>query len=101
MEYIGGKKVNTKTKRWFKDVGLGFRTPAGEFIGIMGLSGMAPGIAIGGWGTTPSYERRSKDRMRGLEDRSSRGIEDGRIAGPGALPFDPIYTGYGLSVEQH
>lgn len=62
---------------------------------------MAPGIAIGGWGTTPSYERRSKDRMRGLEDRSSRGIEDGRIAGPGALPFDPIYTGYGLSVEQH
>jgi hypothetical protein len=35
LEYIGGKKVNTKTKRWFKDVGLGFRTPAGEFIGIM------------------------------------------------------------------
>ncbi|KAI9633516.1 putative ribosomal protein S11 [Dioszegia hungarica] len=24
----GGKKVTTKTKRWYKDVGLGFRTPA-------------------------------------------------------------------------
>jgi hypothetical protein len=28
---IGGKKVTTKTKRWYKDVGLGFRTPAGKF----------------------------------------------------------------------
>jgi hypothetical protein len=27
----GGKKVTTKTKRWYKDVGLGFRTPAGEY----------------------------------------------------------------------
>jgi hypothetical protein len=43
LESIGGKKVNTKTKRWFKDVGLGFRTPAGEFIGKIGLSGMALG----------------------------------------------------------
>ncbi|GFZ48119.1 40S ribosomal protein S11-A [Saitozyma sp. JCM 24511] len=24
----GGKKVTTRTKRWYKDVGLGFRTPA-------------------------------------------------------------------------
>ncbi|CAL1695742.1 unnamed protein product [Somion occarium] len=24
----GGKKVSTKEKRWFKDVGLGFKTPA-------------------------------------------------------------------------
>lgn len=24
----GGKKVATKTKRWYKDVGLGFKTPA-------------------------------------------------------------------------
>ncbi|WRT70651.1 40S ribosomal protein S11 [Kwoniella shivajii] len=24
----GGKKVTTKTKRWYKDVGLGFKTPA-------------------------------------------------------------------------
>ena len=39
--------------------------------------------------------------MRGLQDTSSRGIEDGRIAGPGAMSLDPIYTGYGLSVEQH
>jgi hypothetical protein len=46
LEYIGGKKVNTKTKRWFKDVGLGFRTPAGEFTGIMGLSGMVPGTVM-------------------------------------------------------
>jgi hypothetical protein len=46
LEYIGGKKVNTKTKRWFKDVGLGFRTPAGEFVGIMGLSGTVPGTVM-------------------------------------------------------
>ncbi|WVQ85914.1 40S ribosomal protein S11 [Cryptococcus sp. DSM 104549] len=24
----GGKKVTTKTKRWYKDVGLGFKTPS-------------------------------------------------------------------------
>ncbi|WVR08577.1 40S ribosomal protein S11 [Kwoniella sp. DSM 27419] len=24
----GGKKVSTKTKRWYKDVGLGFKTPS-------------------------------------------------------------------------
>ena len=33
----GGKKVNTRTKRWYKDVGLGFKTPAeainGTYIG--------------------------------------------------------------------
>ena len=27
---IGGKKVTTKTKRWYKDIGLGFKTPSGE-----------------------------------------------------------------------
>lgn len=26
----GGKKIATKTKRWYKDVGLGFKTPSGE-----------------------------------------------------------------------
>jgi hypothetical protein len=26
--FSGGKKVNSKTKRWYKDVGLGFKTPA-------------------------------------------------------------------------
>nr|ODN96020.1 40S ribosomal protein S11 [Cryptococcus depauperatus CBS 7855] len=25
--YAGGKKIATKTKRWYKDVGLGFKTP--------------------------------------------------------------------------
>ncbi|KAJ7630919.1 ribosomal protein S17-domain-containing protein [Roridomyces roridus] len=33
----GGKKVSTKEKRWYKDVGLGFKTPAeainGTYIG--------------------------------------------------------------------
>jgi small subunit ribosomal protein S11e len=33
----GGKKVATKTKRWYKEVGLGFKTPAeainGTYIG--------------------------------------------------------------------
>jgi hypothetical protein len=33
----GGKKVTTKEKRWFKDVGLGFKTPSeaisGTYIG--------------------------------------------------------------------
>jgi hypothetical protein len=35
--WSGGKKVATKTKRWYKDVGLGFKTPAeainGTYIG--------------------------------------------------------------------
>lgn len=34
---IGGKKVSTKEKRWYKDVGLGFKTPSeaisGTYIG--------------------------------------------------------------------
>jgi small subunit ribosomal protein S11e len=34
----GGKKIATKEKRWFKDVGLGFKTPAeainGTYIGV-------------------------------------------------------------------
>lgn len=30
----GGKKVTTKTKRWYKDVGLGFKTPTGAFRSI-------------------------------------------------------------------
>ena len=37
MELLGGKKVSTKEKRWYKDVGLGFKTPAdaisGSYIG--------------------------------------------------------------------
>ena len=35
--HIGGKKVTGKDKRWYKDVGLGFKTPAeainGTYIG--------------------------------------------------------------------
>ena len=38
---IGGKKVVTKTKRWYKDVGLGFKTPSeainGTYIGVLNL----------------------------------------------------------------
>ena len=34
-----GKKVATKEKRWYKDVGLGFKTPAeaisGTYIGAL------------------------------------------------------------------
>ena len=34
---VGGKKVSTKDKRWYKDVGLGFKTPSeainGTYIG--------------------------------------------------------------------
>ena len=33
----GGKKISTKEKRWYKDVGLGFKTPSeaiqGTYIG--------------------------------------------------------------------
>ena len=36
--HVGGKKVSTKEKRWYKDVGLGFKTPAeaiqGTYIGM-------------------------------------------------------------------
>lgn len=36
--FAGGKKVVTKDKRWYKDVGLGFKTPSeainGTYIGI-------------------------------------------------------------------
>lgn len=35
---IGGKKIATKEKRWYKDVGLGFKTPPeainGTYIGV-------------------------------------------------------------------
>jgi hypothetical protein len=38
---IGGKKVSTKEKRWYKDVGLGFKTPLeainGTYIGMCAL----------------------------------------------------------------
>ena len=38
---IGGKKVSTKEKRWYKDVGLGFKTPPeainGTYIGVCAL----------------------------------------------------------------
>jgi hypothetical protein len=38
---IGGKKVSTKEKRWYKDVGLGFKTPPeainGTYIGACAL----------------------------------------------------------------
>ena len=27
----GGRRVSTKTKRWYKDIGLGFKTPTGGF----------------------------------------------------------------------
>jgi small subunit ribosomal protein S11e len=34
----GGKKVSTKDRRWYKDVGLGFKTPPeainGTYIGV-------------------------------------------------------------------
>jgi hypothetical protein len=34
---LGGKKVSTKERRWYKDVGLGFKTPPeainGTYIG--------------------------------------------------------------------
>lgn len=37
----GGKKVSTKDKRWYKDVGLGFKTPSdaihGTYIGMFVL----------------------------------------------------------------
>ena len=48
---IGGKKVSTKDKRWYKEVGLGFKTPSeainGTYIGtpIMSLVGVyVPGL---------------------------------------------------------
>jgi hypothetical protein len=46
----GGKKVTTKTKRWYKDVGLGFRTPAGELRSLaLGRSmNQSEGITLGG-----------------------------------------------------
>lgn len=38
---IGGKKVSTKERRWYKDVGLGFKTPLdainGTYIGVCAL----------------------------------------------------------------
>jgi len=38
----GGKKVSTKERRWYKDVGLGFKTPPeainGTYIGVCALS---------------------------------------------------------------
>lgn len=38
---VGGKKISTKEKRWYKDVGLGFKTPAeaisGSYIGVCRL----------------------------------------------------------------
>ena len=38
----GGKKVSTKEKRWYKDVGLGFKTPPeainGTYIGVCTFS---------------------------------------------------------------
>ena len=37
----GGKKVATKDKRWYKDVGLGFKTPSeainGTYIGTSAI----------------------------------------------------------------
>ncbi len=35
--HAAGKKISTKEKRWYKDVGLGFKTPAeaihGSYVG--------------------------------------------------------------------
>ena len=43
---IGGKKVSTKEKRWYKDVGLGFKTPSeaiqGTYIGTFLCPYMRP-----------------------------------------------------------
>ena len=37
MGWLGGKKIATKEKRWYKDVGLGYKTPSeainGTYIG--------------------------------------------------------------------
>ena len=47
---IVGKKVSTKDKRWYKDVGLGFKTPAeavnGTYIGTSGLWRFAVLVAV-------------------------------------------------------
>jgi hypothetical protein len=38
---LGGKKIATKEKRWYKDVGLGFKTPSeainGTYIGACSI----------------------------------------------------------------
>ena len=45
--YPGGKKVATKAKRWYKEVGLGFKTPAeaitGTYIGTSTISATGKG----------------------------------------------------------
>ena len=39
MLWLDGKKVSSKDKRWYKDVGLGFKTPSeainGTYIGAL------------------------------------------------------------------
>jgi hypothetical protein len=48
--FPAAKKVNSRTKRWYKDVGLGFKTPAeainGTYIGTY-LERMDLGMAFG------------------------------------------------------
>ena len=38
LVWTGGKKIVTKEKRWYKDVGLGYKTPSeainGTYIGM-------------------------------------------------------------------
>jgi hypothetical protein len=46
----GGKKISTKEKRWYKDVGLGYKTPAeaitGTYIGAQILLSGNPGQIV-------------------------------------------------------
>jgi Ribosomal_S17 N-terminal len=48
----GGRKVATKDKRWYKDVGLGFKTPAeainGHYIGTAVAMIHASPVTYGG-----------------------------------------------------
>ena len=52
---LGGKKVATKEKRWYKDVGLGFKTPAEAVSGTyIGMSCMFAQRICGSWWTVPN-----------------------------------------------
>lgn len=65
------KKVNSRTKRWYKDVGLGFKTPAeainGTYIGKYAVNGL----------------RCSEDIAEGLREagRMLRGAARGAMSG--------------------
>jgi len=61
--YLGGKKVATKAKRWYKEVGLGFKTPAeaitGTYIGTSTISSTRTGRNY------PRRMRRERARAEG------------------------------------